>query len=446
MDTILDEMGDKWTTLSKDQQIALAQTVAGVRQYNQLVSLMDNWDFMEKNLEIANNSQGTLDEQAAIYEESWAASSARVRASLESIWETLVDDDFFIGLNDGISHMVDTIKILIDSMGGVKGVVAGLGLALTTVFKNNITDGINNALHNFRNFTGVSKKELESLQTEAYEYAQAMTAGLSDSPGVQAQRDHLSRTYSMQKELQTMTKGMSDEQMKVAKAAYDTAQAYSEAAMQAGQMADEAERANVAQRDASSKKYGSQMKIKMQDTTDFSQGLAGSDLIKQAQSMVTSAREIGGLGTEINAVTNAVREYGAEISKPAPDMEKLSELAQKVRTSIEGLNEGAQKSGNAFTMYQSALSGSAQQVISAKASIDELKISLGEADSSDQLIQSIDGIITKAKEAKLPIGQLVAAYNKYKQALDTLGPEHADTQAALQNLGRTLKTTSISSE
>jgi hypothetical protein len=42
MDTILDEMGAKWKTLSQDQKIALAETVAGVRQYNQLMSLMDN--------------------------------------------------------------------------------------------------------------------------------------------------------------------------------------------------------------------------------------------------------------------------------------------------------------------------------------------------------------------------------------------------------------------
>jgi TP901 family phage tail tape measure protein len=34
MDDILDEMASKWQTLAKDQQIALAQTVAGVRQYN----------------------------------------------------------------------------------------------------------------------------------------------------------------------------------------------------------------------------------------------------------------------------------------------------------------------------------------------------------------------------------------------------------------------------
>jgi hypothetical protein len=47
MDTILAEMGERWKTLNKDEQLALAQTVAGVRQYSQLVTLMDNWDFME---------------------------------------------------------------------------------------------------------------------------------------------------------------------------------------------------------------------------------------------------------------------------------------------------------------------------------------------------------------------------------------------------------------
>jgi hypothetical protein len=30
--------------------VALAQAVAGIRQYNQLVSLMDNWDYFQENL------------------------------------------------------------------------------------------------------------------------------------------------------------------------------------------------------------------------------------------------------------------------------------------------------------------------------------------------------------------------------------------------------------
>ena len=49
MDDILAEMGAKWKTLTRDQQTAVAQTVAGVRQYTQLSALMENWDFYEKN-------------------------------------------------------------------------------------------------------------------------------------------------------------------------------------------------------------------------------------------------------------------------------------------------------------------------------------------------------------------------------------------------------------
>lgn len=70
MDDILDEMGSKWETLSKAQQVALAQTVGGTRQYAQLIALMDNWDAMQQNLGTAYNSSGSLQKQADIYAES----------------------------------------------------------------------------------------------------------------------------------------------------------------------------------------------------------------------------------------------------------------------------------------------------------------------------------------------------------------------------------------
>ena len=68
MDQILDEMGSKWQTLNKDQQVALAQTVAGTRQYSQLIGLMDNWDKFQKNLQVAQEANGTLAKQQEIYE------------------------------------------------------------------------------------------------------------------------------------------------------------------------------------------------------------------------------------------------------------------------------------------------------------------------------------------------------------------------------------------
>ena len=85
MNTLLDEMGEKWNLISKDQQIALAQAVGGVRQYNQIVALMDNYDFYQQNLNAAKGADGSLEEQAAVYAESWEASEDRVRAAADGV-------------------------------------------------------------------------------------------------------------------------------------------------------------------------------------------------------------------------------------------------------------------------------------------------------------------------------------------------------------------------
>jgi TP901 family phage tail tape measure protein len=60
MDQILEDLGSRWGTLAKDQQMALAQTVAGTRQYTQLISLMDNWSTFQQNLTTAQTSEGSL--------------------------------------------------------------------------------------------------------------------------------------------------------------------------------------------------------------------------------------------------------------------------------------------------------------------------------------------------------------------------------------------------
>ena len=44
MGSVIEEIGNKWTSLSREQQVALSQTMAGTRQYNNLLALFDNWD------------------------------------------------------------------------------------------------------------------------------------------------------------------------------------------------------------------------------------------------------------------------------------------------------------------------------------------------------------------------------------------------------------------
>ena len=170
MDTILEDMGKKWQGLSEDQKVATAQTVAGVRQYNQLITLMDNWDFFQKNLATAQGSEGTLQKQADIYAESWEAARDRVTAAAEEIYSQLINDDFFIDLNDFFAGFLGVISDAIDGLGGLKGVLLGIGSLVTKIFGKEIAVSLSNI------FT-TNKKRMEawkSMQDKALDEKAAL--------------------------------------------------------------------------------------------------------------------------------------------------------------------------------------------------------------------------------------------------------------------------------
>ena len=166
MNTILDEMGSKWGTLNKDQQIALAQTVAGVRQYTQLVALMDNWDFFQQNLGTALGSEGALTKQANIYAESWEAASKRVKASAESIFQNLIDDKFFISINNGLANLLTGIKEFIKGIGGAQGVLSGIISIIMTNFADKLPQTIDNIRNNLTLLIKSSQDTYQNIQND----------------------------------------------------------------------------------------------------------------------------------------------------------------------------------------------------------------------------------------------------------------------------------------
>lgn len=150
MDTILEDLASKWDTLGQAQQNALAQTVGGVRQYTTLIALMSNWDDMQKNLQTASNAEGTLQQQADIYAESWKASADRVKNALQGIYDMLIDDKAFISMLDGVEKVVGGIQGLIKAMGGLPGVLSGIGVLITKVFGKDMAAGIDRSLANLK--------------------------------------------------------------------------------------------------------------------------------------------------------------------------------------------------------------------------------------------------------------------------------------------------------
>lgn len=172
MDSILDEVGTKWGTLSSDAKMALAQTLAGIRQYTQFIALMDNWDFFEENVTLAKNSTGELEKQNAIYAQSWEAARDRISAAIESVYNKILDDDFFITILDAGEKIITGIDYVIDRLGGLPGVLTLISSIIMKIFSKQITTGLQNFGYGIKSFLGFNRGEEEATKQMAVALAQ----------------------------------------------------------------------------------------------------------------------------------------------------------------------------------------------------------------------------------------------------------------------------------
>lgn len=201
MDIILDELGTKWSGLNDAQKQALATTVAGVRQYSQLIALMDNYDLFKANVSLAIDSEGSLTEQSEIFEEGWLGAKKRVTAALEDIYNTLLDDKIFIFLTNGVASIVEAVDWLIDRAGGLPAALGLIGLTIQHVFGKDIKQVISDVFYSIETYTGQTQRKIADLmQTMAQQnkYVQAeydISAGMADSLKQEADwKAHILRT------------------------------------------------------------------------------------------------------------------------------------------------------------------------------------------------------------------------------------------------------------
>lgn len=215
MDVILDEMGTKWGTWSRDTQTALAQTVAGVRQYTQLMTLMNNYDFYKENVKRAKNADGSLQEQADIYAESWEAARDRVRAAWEAIYKNLVNDKAFISILNGFEKVLSGVDLLIKSLGGLKGVIFTLGAIATKVFHNQIAQSLTDLSYNLKSMTKAGRESIKNERIDFLNKASETTANKEYSTeGEKARNDGLRKELELQIDIIENSDKMSESELK----------------------------------------------------------------------------------------------------------------------------------------------------------------------------------------------------------------------------------------
>lgn len=239
MDDILDDTGDKWQTLNKDQQVALAQAVGGVRQYTQFIALMDNWDFMKENLETAKNATGELQKQADIFAESWEAARKNVKASAEGITQSLIDEDFWIDATNGFADFLKVLDSVVKGLNGLKGILSILGVLAFKLYGNKMSNGIRTLAYNIDVLRGKEADHLAMMRQTAAE----ATKELMQNSGMVSQNSlgsFIRDTTFSQEELNIKFRQMTDSQKQaiayqteLLKLTKDLAMSQGEAAIQA---------------------------------------------------------------------------------------------------------------------------------------------------------------------------------------------------------------------
>lgn len=78
---VLDELGQKWDQLNKNQQAALAKALAGTRQQSRLIAMMDDYERVIELQQIAERSTGATSAQAAVYLEGMEAAMNKIQVA-----------------------------------------------------------------------------------------------------------------------------------------------------------------------------------------------------------------------------------------------------------------------------------------------------------------------------------------------------------------------------
>ena len=291
MDNILDEMAARWNTLSKAQQVALAQTVAGVRQYNQLISLMDNWnagdsDSMVANLKTVEEAGGALAEQSDIYAEGWEAARDRMRASAEGLYEKLLNDEFFIDFLDGLGKAIDGVGSLVDAFGGLRGTLFLIGTLVTRIFQQEMTQGLRNVAATIKQLTPIGKIEQQQTRTNTINALKQLKSGEGNTYEEQATNRALAHEIELQEKLLEASKRMTAEELKLAQVQADQIRNMDKRVAAAAKAADEAQR----ELDIAKEQNRIQAKFEAQkEARKKGRATAGKNLIAEADSTDISA-------------------------------------------------------------------------------------------------------------------------------------------------------------
>lgn len=353
MDEILNDLGGKWDGLARDQKIALAETVAGVRQWTQLIALMDHWDFFKENLAMAQDADGALEQQAEIYAESWEAARDRTKAAAEDIYDSLINPDFYIKVDDLITPLLSGTADVIDAMGGMNGVLAASVLLINKVYGDKIAESLRESAIQIGFLTNQEQERARALQQQAATLAKSISI---EKMGVEGPAREALDITQKQVELRGLVNSKIDElnerQKSVLQADLNHLQSLQE------QSKEYARQITLNEELAAQYKQDIKDNISVDSKSDINRylggrkGSASSDVVKNAvtgvQDLISKSRSadeaIARIITRLESVSKKqvdLRAISNRIKSLSNDSDELSPKLKKVAYEMGGIKPGA---------------------------------------------------------------------------------------------------------
>lgn len=110
---VLDDVAEKWVSLSTVEKNAVATAMAGTRQRENFNILMENYDSYKKAIDTASDSQGTAEEKYGAYMDSIEAHLNKLKDAWDELAQNFEGSAFFKGLVDVATFLVENLPKII---------------------------------------------------------------------------------------------------------------------------------------------------------------------------------------------------------------------------------------------------------------------------------------------------------------------------------------------
>ena len=449
MGDVIEEIGAKWEGLNRNQQVALAQTIAGTRQYSRMMALFDNWDMYEEALATSANSLGTLQKQQDIYMESTEAHLQRLSTQAEELYTHLFDTDSIEDVVDGLGKVLDGVDTFVQAMGGGIGVLKSLAPLMLLAFGPNLARGISTAVHNIQGMVVANKnlaatKELvlqlgveeSALDKKAIEFKERqLELGRAIS---KEEHDNLTKQIAGYTELTIKLQEIEALEKRRNQEFEKQGQKFN---LQGESIDDQAANLEMVVDNANQVKLGQVNSNNLADFVTqvqtlrnaFQEGTSEAEALDKALAQIGDGQDIGkieNLQTKIQDLKNAFEKAKISAKKGATQLRKTSteisdlgtqadETKRKIESMGDALNQKLKSFDLSKTLTQfSAIASKASMTAMAVQTIMQLESIWNNDDitTGEKLLQTIINVSMAASMMIPTILALVGAIQKYKKA------------------------------